>query len=73
MSSKKIIFSLCIYKMYLISAKGYENAGAHFLRIRKTGKICRSMKNVQDTLGVKNMSDLIKHLLIIVKRNIYHL
>ena len=50
-----------MYKMYLISAKGYENAGAHFLRIRKTGKIWRSMKNVQDTLAVKNMSDLIKH------------
>ena len=61
MSSKKFIFFLCIYEMYLISAKGYENAGTHFLRIRKTGKIWRSMKNVQDTLGVKNMSDLIKH------------
>ena len=39
-------------KMYLISAEGYTNAGAHFLRVRKTGKIWASMNNV---LGVKKM------------------
>ena len=48
-----------MYKMYLISAEGYKNAGVHILRIRKTGKIWASMKNVQDVLGVKNMSDVI--------------
>ena len=45
--------------MYLISAEGYENTGVHFLRVRKTGEICSSMKDLHKTLGVKNMSDLI--------------
>ena len=39
--------------MYLISAEGYKSAGVYFL------KIWANMKNVQDGLGVKNMSDLI--------------
>ena len=45
--------------MYLISGEGYENAGVRFLRVRKTGKISSSMKDVHKGLGVKNMSDLI--------------
>ena len=45
--------------MYLISAEGYKNDGAHFLRVRKTGEIWSSMKDVHKGLGVKNMSDLI--------------
>ena len=45
--------------MYLISAEGYKNAGIHFLTVRKTGEIWASMKNVQNGLGVKNISDLI--------------
>ena len=40
-------------KMYLISAKGYTNTGVNFLRIRKTGEIWLSMKNVHNSLGVK--------------------
>ena len=52
------IFS-CIYKIYLISAEGYKNAGVHILIIRKTGKIWVSMKNVHNSLGVKNISDLV--------------
>ena len=56
---KKIYFIFCIYKMYLISAEEYKNAGVHILIIKKTGKIWASMNNVQDGLGVKNMSDLI--------------
>ena len=44
--------------MYLISAERYKNASAHFLRVRKTGKIWTSMKNMQDSLAVKNVSDL---------------
>ena len=35
MPSKKIFFFFCIYKMYLISAKVYENAGLCIL-IEKT-------------------------------------
>ena len=45
--------------MYLISAKGYRNAGVHFLRVRKTGEIWSSMKDAHKGLSVKNISDLI--------------
>ena len=45
--------------MYVISAKGYKNAGVHILIRRKTGKIWASMKNVHNCLGVKNISDLV--------------
>ena len=45
--------------MHLILAEGYENVGVHFLRVRKTGEIWSSMKDVHKTLVVKNMSDLI--------------
>ena len=45
--------------MYLISAEGYKKAGVHILTIKKTDEIWVSMKNVQDGLGVKNMSDLV--------------
>ena len=45
--------------MYLISAEGYKNAGVHFLRVIKTGKIWVSMKNVHNGLGVKNISALV--------------
>ena len=45
--------------MYLISAEGYKNAGVHLLRVRKTGEICSSMKDVHKALGVKNMFGLI--------------
>ena len=48
-----------MYKMYLILTKGYESGGVHFLRVRKTGKIWTSMKNILNSLGVKNMSNLI--------------
>ena len=48
-----------MYKMYLISAEGYKNAGVRFLRVQKTGKIWASMKDVGSGLVVKNMSDLV--------------
>ena len=35
-----------IYKMYLISAKGYTNADVYFLKIRKTGEVWPSIKDV---------------------------
>ena len=54
-----IIFLLCMYKMNLISAEGYKNAKVHFLKIRKTGEIWLSIKDVGDGLGVKNISDLV--------------
>ena len=60
---KKIIIFflvfLCIYKMYLISTKGYQNAKVHHLRIRKTDEIWVSMKDIGDGWGVTNISDLV--------------
>ena len=55
----KCYFIFCIYKMYLISTEGYKNAGNQFLRVRKTGKIWSTIKDVSKGLGVKNMYDLI--------------
>ena len=45
--------------MYLISAEGYKNADVHFLKVRKTGEIWLSMKDVGRGMGVKNISDLV--------------
>ena len=45
--------------MYLISAEGCKNATVYLLKIRKTGEIWVSMKNIGDGLGVKNISDLV--------------
>ena len=45
--------------MYQISAEGYKNANVYCLKIRKTGEIWPSMKDVGAGLGVKNISDLV--------------
>ena len=45
--------------MYLISAKWYGNAGVDLLRGKKTDKMWAKMKNVQDGLGVQNISVLV--------------
>ena len=45
--------------MYLISAEGHKNADVHFLKIRKTDEIWPSIKDVGNSLGVKNVSDLV--------------
>ena len=45
--------------MYLISAKEYGNAGVDLSRGKKTGKTWAKIKNVQDGLGVQNISDLV--------------
>ena len=58
MSSKKLIFFLCMFKMYLISAERYENANVKTLP-EKNSPIWVKMKDVQNGLGVPNMSDLI--------------
>ena len=56
---KKFIFFLCMYKMYLISAKGYKNVEVDAKIVRKTGEIWGSMKDVGSGMGVKNIYDLI--------------
>ena len=48
-----------MYKMYLISAEGYKNANVEFLTIKTTSEIWVKMKDVQNGLGVTNMSDLV--------------
>ena len=45
--------------MYLISAEGYTNAGVCFLEIRKTDEIWASMKDVESSIVIKNISDLV--------------
>ena len=45
--------------MYLISVEEYKNAGAQFLRVRKTGEIWTSRKDSGSGMGVKNISDLV--------------
>ena len=64
MESKNVILSkikfyfikILSYKLYLISAKGYENASVHLLVEKETGIMWVNMKNVQ---GVQNISDLV--------------
>ena len=56
---QKICFFLCMYKMYLIWAEGYENANVDFLTIKTTSEIWVSMKDVGSCMGVKNVSDLV--------------
>ena len=48
-----------MYKMYLISAEGYNNANVEFLTIKTTSEILISMKDVGNGMGVKNISDLV--------------
>ena len=49
-----------MYKMYLISAEGYINAGVvRFLKIGKTDEIWASMRDVGNSIDVKNISDLV--------------
>ena len=57
--SKIYIKTFCIYKIYLISAKGYENAGVDFLRVKRNGEVWTKMRNVQDGLRVQNIYDLV--------------
>ena len=45
--------------MYLISSQRYINAGVNILKIRKTGELWISIKDIGDGLGVKNISDLV--------------
>ena len=46
----------CMYKMYLISTKGYEKAGVQLLTEKEIGIV---MKNVQNSLCVQSMTDLV--------------
>ena len=45
--------------MYLISAEGYKNANVDFLTIKTTSEIWVKIRDVQNGLGVTNMSDLV--------------
>ena len=55
-----MLFFLCMYKMYLISAKGYKNAKVDFFTTTATtSEIWVSMKDVGSGMGVKNIFDLV--------------
>ena len=56
--------------MYLVSAEGYKNASVHFLKVKQTGEIWPSMKDIGSGLGVKNMSDLVlkKYMVFVGKK-----
>ena len=58
-SRKKLLFFLCMYKMYLISAEGYKNAEVDAKIVRKTGEIWGSMKDVGSCKGIKKISNLV--------------
>ena len=48
-----------MYKMYLISAEGYQNANVEFLTIKTTSEIWINMKDVGCGIRVKNISHLV--------------
>ena len=48
-----------MYKMYLIPAEGYKDADVEFLTIKTTSEIQVSMKDVESSMGVQNISDLV--------------
>ena len=56
---RKFCFIFCIYKIYLISAKGSENTSVRLLIVKKTGEIWASMNNAEDGLGVQKIFDLV--------------
>ena len=53
------ILFFCIYKMHLISAEEYKNAGVDLLIMKKTGEIWTKIKYIQNGVGVQNISDLV--------------
>ena len=48
-----------MYKMYLVSAKGYKNSKVDFLTIKTTSEIWVSIKDVGSGISVQNISDLV--------------
>ena len=57
---KNIFLFFYIYNVYLISAEGYENAEVVLLIIKKkTGEIWTQLKDIENGLGVQNISDLV--------------
>ena len=42
-----------------MSAEGYKNGRANFLRVQKTSEIWASMKDIGSGMNVKNISDLV--------------
>ena len=68
---EKLIFFLCINKMYLIPAEKYKNEKVDFLTIKTTSEVWVSMKDVGSCMGVTNISDLVlKENMVFVKQKI---
>ena len=45
--------------MYVISAEGYNSAGVDLLIMKRTGEIWTKIKDIQNGLGLQNISDLV--------------
>ena len=45
--------------MYVISAEGYNSAGVDLLIMKITGEIWTKIKDIQNGLGLQNISDLV--------------
>ena len=60
MSSKNFIFFLCMYKMVDISVEKYANAKVRTIRVSNKKLFWVRMFDVQEGIGAKNISDLIR-------------
>ena len=47
--------------MVFITAEAYKNAGVHIITIKNKDHFGVKMKDAQDRLGIKSMSDRIRH------------
>ena len=46
--------------MIVITVEAYQNAGVHTITVKNKDFFWVKMKDVQDRLGIKNISDLLK-------------
>ena len=60
MSSKNSIFFLCMYKMVDISVEKYTNAKVRTIRVSNKKLFWVRVHDVQEGIGAKNMSDLMR-------------
>ena len=60
MPSKKSILFLCMYKMVDISAEKYTNAKVCTIRVNNKKLFWVRMYNLQEGIGVQNISDLVR-------------
>ena len=57
---KKIFFLFCVYKMVVITVQNYTDAKVHTISIGNRKLFWVKMVDVQNGLGIKNVSDLVR-------------